>query len=331
MKNKEDFVLTLDLKKTENIINSYIDNNLKGRDLPREYLKIKNKMKLNDKNNEFYKKFHFLYDYTKSKLEVQNEKDNEKNFYKDIIKFFPKEKVINLKKCEDTKNIIDKIKENYNIEKIVKDNDSSYASKLFIIKINDKKYFLKIYSEEDYNYENDIKSFIQECKRLKDASEKKLSPNIHDSLIYICNKKNKYYNKEYYWSKKSYDVIVKVLITEYIEGLNFEEYMNTKHFIPEDIDTIKNLLKELHKLGIFHGDIKTRNIVYDKNHKKNEHKFKFIDFSSSNTCETISKRSLEYNMKSIEELGINYNDREYLKYYIAIYEILDKSIIKIII
>lgn len=44
--------------------------------------------------------------------------------------------------------------------------------------------------------------------------------------------------------------------------------MNTKHFVPEDIDTIKNLLKELHKLGIFHGNIKTRNIVYDKNHKK---------------------------------------------------------------
>lgn len=66
-----------------------------------------------------------------------------KKFLQGYNKVFPKEKVINLKKCEDTKNIIDKIKENYNIEKIVKDNDSSYASKLFIIKINDKKYFLK--------------------------------------------------------------------------------------------------------------------------------------------------------------------------------------------
>jgi tRNA A-37 threonylcarbamoyl transferase component Bud32 len=165
---------------------------------------------------------------------------------------------------------------------------------------------------------------------LKNASEKDLSPKMYDSFIYICNKKNKYYSKDNYWSKKTHNVIIKVLITEYIDGLNFEEYMNTKNFLPEDLNIIKNSLKELHKIGIFHGDIKTRNIIYDSNYKKNENKFKFIDFSYSNTCKSISKKSLQTNMKAIDELGISYNDKEYLKYYIAIYEILDKNIIKII-
>ena len=231
MKNKEESVLTLDIKKVENKINSYIDKELKDKDLPLEYLKIKNNKKLIDKENEFFKKFDLLYNYMKNKLQQENEKNNEKSFYKNIIKIFPKDKVINLKKCEDDKELIDKIKVNYNIEKIIKEDDEIYNSKLFIININNKKYFLKIYGEASYDIENYIKNFIQECKRLKDASEKKLSPKIYDSFIYICNKKNKYYNKNYYWSKENYNVIIKVLITEYIEGVNFEEYMNTEKFI----------------------------------------------------------------------------------------------------
>jgi serine/threonine protein kinase len=330
MKNKEESVLTLDIKKAENKINSYIDKELKDKDLPLEYLKIKNKKKLIDKENEFFKKFDLLYNYMKNKLDKENEKNNEKTFYKNIIKIFPKDKVINLKKCEDNKELIDKIKVNYNIEKIIKENDDSYDSKLFIINIKDKKYFLKIYRETSYEIEDNIKNFIQECKRLKDASEKKLSPKIYDSFIYICNKKNKYYNKEYYWSKKNYNVIIKVLITEYIEGVNFEEYMNTEKFIPKDIENIKNLMKELHNIGIFHGNITPRNIIYNKNYKDGDYKFKFVDFSASDTCETISKYSLNRNIKSIEQLGINYSDKEYLKIYIAIYELLDKNIIKII-
>ena len=42
MKNKEESGLTIDLKKIENKINSYIDNELKHKNLPLEYLKIKN-------------------------------------------------------------------------------------------------------------------------------------------------------------------------------------------------------------------------------------------------------------------------------------------------
>ena len=189
---------------------------------------------------------------------------------------------------------------------------------------------MKIYPEQNYNYEEHIKDFIEECKRLKISSEKNLSPKMYDSFIYICNKKNKYYSKDNYWSKKINNVIIKVLITEYIDGLNFEEYMNTKDFLPEDLNIIKDLLKELHKIGIFHGNIESRNIIYDYNFKKNENKFKFIDFSYSNTCESISKQSLQTNIKSIDKLGISYNDKEYLKYYIAVYKILDKNIIKII-
>jgi tRNA A-37 threonylcarbamoyl transferase component Bud32 len=129
---------------------------------------------------------------------------------------------------------------------------------------------------------------------------------------------------------KNYNVIIKVLITEYIEGVNFEEYMNTEKFIPKDIENIKNLMKELHNIGIFHGNITPRNIIYNKNYKDGDYKFKFVDFSASDTCETISKYSLNRNIKSIEQLGINYSDKEYLKIYIAIYELLDKNIIKII-
>ena len=329
MKNKEENNLIFNIKKIENKINNYINTELNNKDLQLKYLKIKKNNKLNDKDNNFYKKFIFLYNYIKNKLDNENIKTEEKNVLENIIKIFPKDKVFNLKNFTNTSDAVNHIISKFKIEKTIQNIDDEYKAKLFIINKNNKKYFLKI-KEISYDYEYSIKKFMEECKRWKDASMKNLSPAIDDAFIYIYKQPNKYYNKDYYYSKKDEIIVLKISIVEYINGINFKEYINTKKFINDDIKIIKKLIIELHKIGIFHGNITPENIIYNKNYKKDLDKFKFIDFSESNTCETISKKSLNKNIESIEQLGINHNYKKYLKYYIAIYELLNKKIINII-
>jgi serine/threonine protein kinase len=187
---------------------------------------------------------------------------------------------------------------------------------------------LKIYAS-DYLYPNNnyyltsISQFNEENERLKLAAKNNITPNIEDSYIMLYYNNTDEYNKGLNYNK--------VLLTEYIEGINCEEYMKTNKFIESDIDKIKTLMKKLHSIGIFHGSIKPSNIIFNKNYKKtNTYKFLFVDFSYSDTCQTISKSKLNSNIKAIEELSVKYSDRDYIKVYIAIYYLLKNKSINII-
>jgi len=329
----------LDFKNIENKINNYIKKDLANKNLTLEYIKINRDKKMSDTNSAFRKKFDFLYNIFKY-IKNNNEKTDKKDVYeKEINKKIKNYKIVNISKNIDSnEEILDIITKKYNIVKTVKIAKAYYDNSHYIItKKNDKKkYFLKIYGSDNiwklkYTI-RDIENFINECNRIKKASDKNISPKINDSYTILYNAKNEYYNEDYHNNDHKYKVkTVNVLITEYIEGMNFKEYINTKLFDANDLNEVKELMKKLHSIGIFHGSITPTNIIYDKNYKKDGNKFKFVDFSSSNTCDNISSRSLERNIESLDKLSIKYHDTEYLHIYISIYHILNDKSIKIII
>lgn len=326
-------MLSFDLKELDNLIKKYILKELYDVNYVIEYIKIKNRKDM-ENETEFRNKFDLLYKYYSDKITSVKQKKILNFFYDKITEKFGNKNIIMTKKIiENNDELLELIMKDFTIVKEIKNMNESWSNSIYIVKSknNSKKYFLKIYYEKGlYMYNssslkyilNSIDNFFRSCNLINKASKESLTPEIYKNYLYLYQKKSE--NK-----KDNYSCYRNILITDYVEGVNLEDYFTTQKFTEKDLDTIKELMKKLHSIGIFHGDINSSNIIYNKNYKNIKDKFKFVDFTYSKTCESISSDSLEKNLTSLDNMVLNHKSKDEILAYIAIYNLLKEKKIKI--
>lgn len=326
-------MLSFDLKELDNLIKKYILKELYDVNYVIEYIKIKNRKDM-ENETEFRNKFDLLYKYYSDKITSVKQKKMLKFFYNKITEKYSNKNVTMSKKIiENNDELLELIMKDFTIVKEIKNMNEKWDNSLYIVKSknNSKKYFLKIYYEKGlYMYNssslkyilNSIDNFFRSCNLINKASKENLTPEIYKNYIYLYQKKSE--NK-----KDNYSCYRNILITDYVEGVNLEDYFTTQKFTEKDLDTIKELMKKLHNIGIFHGDISSSNIIYNKNYKNIKDKFKFVDFTYSKTCESISSDSLQKNLTSLDNMVLNHKSKDEILAYIAIYNLLKEKKIKI--
>lgn len=312
----------IDIKNIEKLYTDFIKNNLNDIDLTSEYIKI-----LNDKlmkNADFKEKFKILNSIYVPRIGEVYLNIKKNNIIKHIRNKFKEHTILELdtiKTDEDYKNkFVNIILKDYNIIEKKKDIEANYWSNgLYIVtKKNDKshkKYFIKIngkrmiYSKQ--SIEGVIKSFTEKKKLIQIAYENNLTSKLHEAYtaIYSINKDDRtllYYSN--------------ISVSDYIEGIQLKEYIKSNKFTTKNLSEIRELLKKLHSIGIFHGLITDENIIYDNK------TFKFVNFSNAKTCEILSSNQLQNNISAIDTL-VSYDSPENIKIHLATFNLLkNKSI-----
>lgn len=159
----------------------------------------------------------------------------EKYLYKEYKIYFPEEK---LERKELGKSIIDN---NFKIIKVLKDTKRNYVA---IIEIKNKKYILKEFRSEVVIPQRKIQTFFKVGEALRTLTNGLLAieegiDELVEPLLAIVKKK--------IFIEKSF------LLMEYIEG----DILRTK----EDIDKVIEIIKKVHNLGRYHGDLNTSNFI----------------------------------------------------------------------
>lgn len=158
-----------------------------------------------------------------------------KYLYKEYKIYFPEEK---LEREELGKSIIDN---NFKIIKVLKDTKRNYVA---IIEIKNKKYILKEFRSEVVIPQRKIQTFFKVGEALRtltnglSAIEEGIDELV-EPLLAIVKKK--------IFIEKSF------LLMEYIDG----DILRTK----EDIDKVIEIIKKVHGLGRYHGDLNTSNFI----------------------------------------------------------------------
>lgn len=158
-----------------------------------------------------------------------------KYLYKEYKSYFPEEK---LEREELGKSIIDN---NFKTIKILKDTKRNYVA---IIEIENKKYILKEFRSEVIIPQRKIQTFLKIGEALRtlinglSAIEEGIDELV-EPLLAIVKKK--------IFIEKSF------LLMEYIDG----DILRTK----EDIDKVIEIIKKVHGLGRYHGDLNTSNFI----------------------------------------------------------------------
>ena len=171
-------------------------------------------------------------------------KDIKSSEYKEYkIYFPPKEKMEELWKI-----IIDNT---FKLNKVLKDTKRNYVA---IVEINNKKHILKEFRSEVVIPQRKIQTFFKKGEALttlKNGQEaiKEGVTELVEPLVAII--------------KKGIFIQKSFLLMEYIDG----NILRTN----EDIDKVIEIIKKVHKLGRYHGDLNTSNFV------KIENKIKMID------------------------------------------------------
>lgn len=158
-----------------------------------------------------------------------------KYLYKEYKIYFPEEK---LEREELGKSIIDN---NFKIIKILKDTKRNYVA---IIEIENKKYILKEFRSEVVIPQRKIQTFFKIGEALRTLTNGLLAieegiDELVEPLLAIVKKK--------IFIEKSF------LLMEYIGG----DILRTK----EDIDKVIEIIKKVHGLGRYHGDLNTSNFI----------------------------------------------------------------------
>ena len=317
-------MLKLDIKNIEKLYTDFIKKNLSDVDLTMEYVKILNNKLM--KNTDFKAKFDFLnliYVPRIGEVYLNLKKDNIIKHIKSKFKEHTFLDLDSIKTEENYKNdFINIILKDYNIIEQIKDLKNIYwGNALYVVtKKNDKtqkKYFVKINSKRiiyDKKYfESNIKIFLEKIKLIQNAYENNLTSKLVETSTALFSINNND-NSSIYYSNIS--------ISEYIEGIQLKEYILSNKFTEKNLNEIRELLKQLHNIGIFHGNITNENIMYDNN----DNKFKFVNFSNAKTCEILSSNQLHSNLSAINTL-VSYANPENIKIHIATFNLLkDKSI-----
>lgn len=158
-----------------------------------------------------------------------------KYLYKEYKIYFPEEK---LEREELGKSIIDN---NFKTIKILKDTKRNYVA---IIEIENKKYILKEFRSEVVIPQRKIQTFFKSGEALRTlvnglSTIEEGIDELVEPLLAIVKKK--------IFIEKSF------LLMEYIDG----DILRTK----EDIDKVIEIIKKVHGLGRYHGDLNTSNFI----------------------------------------------------------------------
>lgn len=190
-----------------------------------------------------------------------------KYLYKEYKIYFPEEK---LEREELGKSIIDN---NFKIIKILKDTKRNYVA---IIEIENKKYILKEFRSEVVIPQRKIQTFFKIGEALRTLTNGLLAieegiDELVEPLLAIVKKK--------IFIEKSF------LLMEYIGG----DILRTK----EDIDKVIEIIKKVHGLGRYHGDLNTSNFI------KLNNEIKMIDTQIKKEKILFFKRA--YDIFTLEE------------------------------
>ena len=153
------------------------------------------------------------------------------------------------------------------------------------------------------------------CKRARVKGEKLIKIGFHSPAIYC-------------WGNKK---LRNFMVTEGIDALGLGMYINQNWRPPLSIEKIyakRKIIKKLgqeigrlHKVGIYHGDLRLNNILLEQ--KKAEIKFYFIDNERNYTFKKIPRRLIEKNLVQVNmvfPLYVNRQDRlRFFKAYSSVY------------
>jgi len=145
---------------------------------------------------------------------------------------------------------------------------------VYLCKKNNKKYAIKM-QRFFYNpyaiLEDFIKRNINEYDKLKKLNKYSISPKVYD-IFFILNEN----------TMQLYSLIV----MQHIQGITLQEYKDKKGKL-DDVDKkkINDKITKLHKLGIYHSDLHSYNIIVVKKGKKYD--FIFIDFGEAQSSKNM--------------------------------------------
>ena len=146
---------------------------------------------------------------------------------------------------------------------------------VYLCKKNNKKYAIKM-QRFFYNpyaiLEDFIKRNINEYDKLKKLNKYSISPKVYD-IFFILNEN----------TIQLYSLIV----MQHIQGITLQEYKDKKGKL-DDVDKkkINDKITKLHKLGIYHSDLHSYNIIVVKKGKKYD--FIFIDFGEAQNSKNMN-------------------------------------------
>jgi tRNA A-37 threonylcarbamoyl transferase component Bud32 len=163
-----------------------------------------------------------------------------------------------------------------------------------------------------------LESNINEYEKLKKLGKYSLSPKAYE-IFFIFNE----------LTMKLYSLIV----MDHIQGITLQEYINKKGKLnDDDKKKIDDKIIKLHKLGIYHRDLHTKNIIAVK--KGKNYDFIFIDFGLAQHSKNIinfankaNKRILKNNMYDDYKPK---SEEKNKKLYIALSKIVNDGAIDVI-
>lgn len=181
-----------------------------------------------------------------------------------------------------------------------------FYGEVYKIKYKNKIYALK---EQNINKHHLAKTFLNEINFMKKVN--KIRPRI--SPIYY---------KSWINNNKGY------ILTEYINCGTLDEYIKNNVLSVEDNKKIKNILKILHKNGIYHSDSHRGNFLVKCNKNNKAIKFYINDFGLSQDKNSLIKRNYEYyNYNNNFKDYLNDREIDDILYDIIIYKVIKNNII----
>ena len=163
----------------------------------------------------------------------------EKYLYKGYSIYFP---TINLERKEYGENIIDN---NFKVLKVLKDTKRNYVA---IVEIKNKKYILKEFRSEVVIPQRKIQTIFKEGEALKTLKNGYAA--INEGIIELVEPILAIVKKGIFIEKS-------FLLMEYVKG----DILRTK----EDIDKVIEIIKKVHNIGRYHGDLNTSNFIKTDN------------------------------------------------------------------
>lgn len=204
----------------------------------------------------------------------------EKYLYKGYSIYFP---TVNLERKEYGENIIDN---NFKVLKVLKDTKRNYVA---IVEIQNKKYILKEFRSEVVIPQRKIQTIFKEGEALKTLKNGYAA--INEGIIELVEPILAIVKKGIFIEKS-------FLLMEYVKG----DILRTK----EDIDKVIEIIKKVHNIGRYHGDLNTSNFIKTKNGLKmidtQMKKEKFWNFKKAYDILTLKEdllvKMLNYNIDS---------------------------------
>jgi len=207
---------------------------------------------------------------------------------------------------------------NFGYNQIKEIGRGSYGT-VYLAKKKSKKYAIKIQKFDNIygNLDDFLESNINEYEKLRKLGKYSLSPKAYE-IIFILNE----------LTMKLYSLIV----MDHIQGITLQEYKDKKGKLDDnDKKKINDKIIKLHKLGIYHRDLHTNNIIVVK--KGKNYDFIFIDFGLAQNSKNIINFANKDNKRILKNNMYEYRpktDEKNKKLYIALSKIVNNGAIDVI-